>query len=346
MPALTPISEGLQFDAVYSPAADAGAAGSDWYDAIELDDGSVVVSVGDVTGRDVRATTIRSKVRHAMGVAPLQEADPTRILDSAGWFLGARYPDAVVTVFVAILSPDRRSMRFANAGHPLPILWRNGNLLELRGAGLPLGLRSFAPPEKSGTTDLCEGDILVLFTDGLIEAGRDVNDGERALHEVLKSGVLSASVAPAKLIARACLSKGLRDDVAILTVSVGKPPAWTFTSDDARAAVDARTHFVNFLRGMGTDDDLVDRSELIFGELLSNVVRHAPGPVEISFDVVAGSPILHVIDSGVPFSRRERHLPEDPLSAFGRGLFIVQQLATDVRVAYIPNCGNHIAVKL
>ncbi len=56
------------------------------------------------------------------------------------------------------------------------------------------------------------------------------------LREVLSSGVLTASVSPAKIIARACLPAQVHDDVAILTVSLGEGPAWTFTTDDARAA--------------------------------------------------------------------------------------------------------------
>jgi anti-sigma regulatory factor (Ser/Thr protein kinase) len=125
-----------------------------------------------------------------------------------------------------------------------------------------------------------------------------------------------------------------------------KLPAWTFTSADARAAVDARRQFVEFLRSIGSEEDLVERAELIFGELLGNVVRHAPGPVEIAFDLSPDERVLHVIDSGRPFPHGSPHLPDDAFSELGRGLFIVQQLAAHVHVEHIPNCGNHIEVKL
>ena len=135
LPSLIPRVAGLRFDAVYAPAGEEADVGGDWYDAIELDDGSVVVSVGDVTGRGIQATAIMSKVRHAMGMAPLHERDPSKILDSAGWFLRKRYPDAIVTAFVGIISPDRRMIRYANAGHPLPMLRRDGELIELHAIG-------------------------------------------------------------------------------------------------------------------------------------------------------------------------------------------------------------------
>jgi PAS domain S-box-containing protein len=346
LPAIIPQTPGLRFDTVYSPAGEEGEVGGDWYDAIDLDDGSVVVSVGDVTGRGIKAATIMSKVRHAMGALPRHETDPTKILDSAGWFLGKRYPNAIVTAFVGLISADRRHIRFANAGHPLPILWREGALIELHARGLPLGLRTAGPPEAATTMELHDGDVLVLFTDGLIEARRDWEIGERMLRQVLLSGALSASVSPAKIIARACLPARVHDDVAILTVSVGDGPAWTFSTDDARAAVDARTQFVAFLRSADYGDQLIDCAELVFGELLGNVVRHAPGPVEVSFERRDDGGILHLIDSGTAFPLVERRLPEDAFSDFGRGLFIVQHLASDLRVEHIPNCGNHIRVTL
>ncbi len=68
-------------------------------------------------------------------------------------------------------------LRFANAGHPLPILWRDGELIELHARGLPLGLRNAGPPESSEVMALRDGDVLVLFTDGLIEGNARLGVG-------------------------------------------------------------------------------------------------------------------------------------------------------------------------
>lgn len=346
LPALIAEPDGLAFDAVYAPAGEEAEVGGDWYDAIELDDGSVVVSVGDVTGRGIQAAAIMSKVRHAMGMAPLHEPDPTKILDSAGWFLGKRYPDAIVTAFVGILSRDRRSMRFANAGHPLPILRREGRLIELQATGLPLGLRHMAKPEPSHEIALQEGDILLLFTDGLIEGRREWDIGENTLRTVLQSDLYASSTTPAKLVARSCLPATLHDDVAILAISVGPRRAWSLSLDDARAAWDARSHFVEYLRSIGGDARFINTAELVFGELLGNVVCHAPGPVEVSVECYDDKLVLHVIDSGPPIAVTKWHLPEDTLSERGRGLYIVAQLAADLRIEHVANYGNHISVTI
>ncbi len=125
-----------------------------------------------------------------------------------------------------------------------------------------------------------------------------------------------------------------------------RDPAWTLYADDARSAGDARALFVEFLRGANCDRDFIDRAELVFGELLGNVVRHAPGSVEISVDSNDETLVLHVFDSGPPIAPARHRLPEDMFSERGRGLFIVEQLAADIQIERVPDRGNHISVTL
>ncbi len=345
LPSIIAEPEGLRFDAVYAPAGEEADVGGDWYDAIELDDGSVVISVGDVTGRGIQAAAIMSKMRHAMAMAPLHEPDPAKILDSAGWFLGKRYPHAIVTAFVAIVAPDRRTMRFANAGHPLPILRRDGELIELHATGLPLGLRQLAAPNASAEIALRPDDIVLFYTDGLIEAHRDWKRGEALVDRAVRSELFAATASPAKLVASSCLPPSLHDDVAILAVTVAPSRRWSLSLDDARAASDARAQFVEFLRGENADPGFINAAELIFGELLGNVVCHAPGPVEISVDWLDRSIRLHVIDSGPPIDAGDWRLP-DALSERGRGLYIIAQLGTGVRIDHLAGTGNHVGVEI
>jgi len=344
LPAIIAQPAGLHFDAVYLPAGEEGEVGGDWYDAVDLDDGSVVVSVGDVTGQGLKAAAIMSKVRHAIGAVPRHERDPARILDSAGWFLRKRYPEAIVTAFVGVIAPDRRSMQYATAGHPYPLLRRDGKVTEIVAQGLPLGLRVMAEPAASETMELRDGDLLVLYTDGLVESERDWAKGEARLHDVVLSEGILHSTEPARIIQRACTSRHTHDDVAILTVSVGVPDRWSFKLEDARAAENARSELVHYLQSRSHDRALAENAELVFGELISNVVRHAPGPVEVELEWSDGQAILHVIDTGRPFTAPEK-LPDD-LSESGRGLYIVRAMSRDVRVQRIPHYGNHIRVVL
>jgi anti-sigma regulatory factor (Ser/Thr protein kinase) len=134
--------------------------------------------------------------------------------------------------------------------------------------------------------------------------------------------------------------------MAVDPLTMGRHPAWSFALDDARAAVDARSYFVRFLRTIQSRQEFIDSAELVLGELLGNVVRHAPGPVEILADLDDDWLILHVVDSGPALSMKEWQLPDDSLSERGRGLFIVAQLVEEIRIEQAPNGGNCISVTI
>jgi anti-sigma regulatory factor (Ser/Thr protein kinase) len=92
------------------------------------------------------------------------------------------------------------------------------------------------------------------------------------------------------------------------------------------------------MRGGGFED--VYAAELVFGELVGNAVRHAPGRVEVTIDWSTSAPVLHVLDRGPGF-RHTPVLPDDPYSEYGRGLFLISSLTDDFRVSRRPNGGSH-----
>lgn len=106
----------------------------------------------------------------------------------------------------------------------------------------------------------------------------------------------------------------------------------------------ARRQFIEALKIDAAPDADLYSAELIFGELVGNVVRHAPGPIQIRFDWTSSEPILEVHDGGSGFTF-EPSLPGD-FSEGGRGLFIVEQLAKRVRVDKIPHDGTRITAVL
>jgi sigma-B regulation protein RsbU (phosphoserine phosphatase) len=342
-PALPDVAD-LRFEGVYTPTSESGRFGGDWFDAIAFDDGSVMVSVGDVSGSGLEAAVLMSKVRHIIGVSPLHQDDPTKILNAADWILSHRHPDAVVTAFVGIISADRKTIRFANAGHPYPIIRRDGTLIELQASGLPLGLRRYAESSATETATLEAGDLLVLFTDGLTEWGHDWAEGERRLNSVVSTHAVGHTRSPARLIHDACLTQGSSDDVALMTVALGKPESWTFETENAFAAQDARAEFISYLREHIQDDCVICNAELVFGELMANVVRHAPGPVSVYVDWCGTDPVVHVIDRGPSFHAKAG-LP-DAFCESGRGLYLIQSSSVDVLVERIEEYGNHVSVRL
>jgi phosphoserine phosphatase RsbU/P len=339
-----PAFDDMRLDVYYHPSSGDADIGGDWYDAFALPDGSLVVSVGDVIGRGLAAAGLMGELRQALAVTALYEADPARALDAVDFLLRARGSMQLATVFLGVIDPQRKTIHFANAGHPYPMLKCRNRLVTLETSGLPLGLRDRSAGE-SAKMSLDNADMLVLYTDGLVEATRNLLEGEARLRSVLEHEAVLFASSPAEMICQACLPGDAPDDAAILTVGFRVTRRWTFDAENARAAQETRGEFIKYLRAHATSGDLA-AAELIFGELIGNVVRHAPGPIDVNITWDDVSPTLHVIDRGPGF-KRKASLPEDALSESGRGLFIVESLSPrQFSVEYVPGYGSHVAVEL
>jgi anti-sigma regulatory factor (Ser/Thr protein kinase) len=121
---------------------------------------------------------------------------------------------------------------------------------------------------------------------------------------------------------------------------------WFFSAADALEAEWLRSAFIRYLQARGQDDADYEAAELIFGELVGNVVRHAPGEIAIRVDWTDGEmPVLTVCDRGPGF-RIRRVLPADLFAESGRGLFLVGVFGDDLRVYGNPGGGSCVSVRL
>lgn len=339
-----PLTDGLRFHAVYRPSSDDADIGGDWYDAVAMPDGSIVVTVGDVTGRGLDAAGLMGQLRQTFNVVALYEADPARMLDAVDELLRRQGSTALATAFVAVIDHERRTVRYANAGHPYALLKRADALIELRAFGLPLGLRDRGLSDRTQLMTLDDAQMLIFYTDGLTESTHNLLEGERRLHRVLQSDAVRFVSNPAEFIVSACVGAYAPDDTAVLTASFSSSHSWSFDAENAQAAQEARGEFIATLRSQARSGDLT-AAELIFGELIGNVVRHAPGPIEIQLEWSGEHPVLHVTDRGTGFDRTPS-LPEDILKESGRGLYIIETLSKSLNIEYVPGYGTHAAVAL
>lgn len=348
LPSQLPTIPGATLSTVYAPATTSDApVGGDWYDAFELADGRVVLSIGDVAGRGLRASAIMGKLRHAINVIAMYESEPARILDVAERVVLQRYPQALVTAFVALLDPRERWIRYANAGHPYPLLrlW-DGSVEPLVADGMPIGLRSMTDPAQSHSRTLEDAALLVFYTDGVTEATRDIEHGEKVLRDALAREGAVYVRAPATMVAASRLTGTPHsDDAAILVLGFSRSIGWSFDAENAKAAWDARGAFIAQLRRETTSDSDVGAAEIVFGELIGNVVRHAPGPIDIALEWSDDRGILHVIDrgEGFDFTPPER---VDELREGGRGIWLIRQFGTDLAIERLPHFGTHVRVEL
>jgi serine phosphatase RsbU (regulator of sigma subunit)/PAS domain-containing protein len=175
-----PTHPGVEVQARYLPAATDLEVGGDWYDAFDLPDGDLAVGVGDVAGHDLSAAATMGQLRSMLralayetGDAP---SDVVRRLDRVASRLD-------VTGFTTLLfgrlcrRADRTVFRWANAGHPPPVLVPPDGEPELLrgGVGVVLGV---APdlPRTDREVELPPGATLLLYTDGLFERRNDPDD--------------------------------------------------------------------------------------------------------------------------------------------------------------------------
>jgi len=345
LPAILPAVEGLTFDAVYFPGATEAEIGGDWYDAIELPDGRVVVSIGDVTGRGLTAAVIMGRMRQAIETLATYESDPGRLLDAADNVLRRTHPDAIVTALVGVVDPGTHTLAYATAGHPTPIVRApDGTTRQLPGRGLPLGLRDGYQPASAAVV-LPPGALVVFFTDGLVESTRNIAEGERRVFAALHDPAVADGAAPAAALVARVLDDGIRDDVAVLTMRVSGAPSagpgwtlrWRFDPRDPRSTYEVRDAFVETLSSFGRDLD-IRAAELVFGELVGNAVRHAHGAidVEVNWDDPA-APVLSVVDDGPGYSAPIVRPANDAES--GRGLFLISQLTREFSVTNLHDRG-------
>jgi serine phosphatase RsbU (regulator of sigma subunit)/ketosteroid isomerase-like protein len=169
LPKETPTLAGWQISPFYQPAREVGG---DFYDFFELEDGRVGVVVGDATGKGIPAALLAeatSNMLRAVAQA-LDSTSPGKVLERVNETLLARIPpNMFVTCFYAILEPESGNLTYANAGHDLPYLHRNGEAEELRARGMPLGLMPGRGYEEKKTI-LEAGKSALFYSDGLVEA--------------------------------------------------------------------------------------------------------------------------------------------------------------------------------
>lgn len=121
---------------------------------------------------------------------------------------------------------------------------------------------------------------------------------------------------------------------------------WSFESTDARAVGTVRHACAKELRRAGLTGEDLTSAELVLGELLGNVYRHAPGQAEVRLDLAGSAPIVHVLDTGPGFEV-DPHLPADVMSERGRGLYIIAALVAGFSAKRRSHgVGSHVRVTL
>jgi PAS domain-containing protein len=224
LPTTLPVLPDVYLSAYYRPGHSEATIGGDWYDAFVLEDGRLVLTIGDVLGKGLVAAVTMGKIRQAMRAVARLLPDPNALLDAADHTVrsDSALTDTYATALAGIYDPRRQSFTFASAGHPGPVLRRpDGSIEELSSPGTLLGMRN-GDEVHTGTVDLPHGSALVFVTDGLLEATRDLDDGVRRINLAMRSAdVWGADNCAHALVTYVLAGQPATDDVAVLIAEFG-----------------------------------------------------------------------------------------------------------------------------
>ncbi len=205
------------FSLTNSPAGRA-RRGGDWSDAVAISEDAFALTIGDVTGHGETAFGTMEIVRASVLRGIHANADPSEILSAANSVAYSIRGGVIVTAIVAIVNRRLRTLTFANAGHPAPLMMTpilHGFLTHVK-ADLPLGIW----PTHSATSyvvTLPDDSLFVLYTDGITEHKRDSVRGERELVAACRAAYDWPAPDLAASIARRVFHSGRGHDDAAVT---------------------------------------------------------------------------------------------------------------------------------
>jgi serine phosphatase RsbU (regulator of sigma subunit) len=167
LPASVPSVGGIEIAWEWKPAR--GVSG-DYFDVVETPGGGVVLCVADVAGKGLSAALLMANFQAAVRTAAAAVPSLAELCERLNTFVARNLPDdRFVTCFLGVLSPDKATLRYVNAGHNPPLLVRrNGTVERLERGGFALGLFDDAAFDD-GEATLGAGDRLILYTDGVTE---------------------------------------------------------------------------------------------------------------------------------------------------------------------------------
>ncbi|MFH9009341.1 SpoIIE family protein phosphatase [Streptomyces afghaniensis] len=212
---------GLRVEVAYLPAQSGVHVGGDWFSAVELPDRDALLVVGDVAGHGVDAVATMAQLRFTAKGMVITGSSLTGALARLNTLLlHSRDSHATATMVLARYDPGPRRLVWAQAGHPPPLLLRNGEARYLsRPRGMLLGATTM-PVFEEAECRLEPGDRLILFTDGLVEhPPESIDRGMDRLAEAVAASQADGPGALGPLLAR-MLPDERRDDVCVVDVRV------------------------------------------------------------------------------------------------------------------------------
>jgi hypothetical protein len=230
-PERLPQVDGWRFTGITLAGEAGSSVGGDWYDVAVLPQGTILLSVGDVTGRGPVAAGVMGLVRAAVRALALSDPDPASILEHTDDLLRGSTVHQLATAWVGLLDPVTGQLRFASAGHVPPlVLGPEGRRFLDDSPGLLLG--TGLPGSRRSSVHHVENDASIVgYTDGLCERrGESLEVGLKRMAVALGDGI---GLDAAKVVRR-LVGRPTADDIAIVVAT--RLPATALIRPDVSVA--------------------------------------------------------------------------------------------------------------
>jgi len=230
MPDRLPKVPGTDIASCFRPAGDGHEIGGDFFDVFPMGPECWMMVIGDVCGKGAEAAALTALARYTLRAAAIQEgAEPAKLLDQLNEAVVRQREDTrFLTAVCAFLSVGENGdgglrVTLAVAGHPPPLqVGATGEVTKVGGRGALIGVWETVPDLEEEVVELGPGERLVLYTDGVVEAGAPgVELGDQGLAELLTATAGQTASATVAAIERAVMSSTKappRDDIAVLVV--------------------------------------------------------------------------------------------------------------------------------
>jgi anti-sigma regulatory factor (Ser/Thr protein kinase)/putative methionine-R-sulfoxide reductase with GAF domain len=320
---------GVSVAARYLPARE--EVGGDWYDVIELPRGRVGLVIGDVVGHGVAAAALMGRLRTALHSYAIEGHGPGRTLELVDRFIQSLNSPAMATAAYAVFDTYTSTVQYAAAGHlpPVVISGETARVVEITPAP-PLGAFPYGRCAEHELS-LDSGDIMFLYTDGLIERrGVPLTDGIQALVRALEGAGSAEEACSAAVGELVPVVAGLGDDVAIVALQNTVVPAELHLRLPAepRTLAQVRRVLRRWLIERGADEADVAEVTIAVSEACANAIEHAYSPAPASFELDASASddeiTVAIRDSGRWRAPRGQNR--------GRGLSIMEAAMDEVQV--------------
>ncbi len=182
-----PAVAGLDYAGRCRPAQ---GVGGDYYDFLELTDGSLGIGIGDVSGKGIPAALLMASLQASLrGQTISGSPDLAKLMSNVNRLIFETSPaNRYATFFYSQYEPTTRQLIYVNGGHNPPVVFRNREMLRLEDGGPVVGLFK-AARYAQGALQLAAGDVLLLYTDGISEAMNSIDEewGEERMMDAVQA---------------------------------------------------------------------------------------------------------------------------------------------------------------